>query len=30
MKLKKNENQNADASVLLRNGNKNIPRRRYG
>ena len=29
MKLKKKANQNADASVLLKRGNKNIHRRRY-
>ena len=30
MKLKKKEDQSADASVLLRRGNKNILRRKYG
>jgi len=29
MKLKKNKDQSADASVLLRRGNKNIHRRKY-
>jgi len=30
MKLKKKDEQSADASVLLIRGNKNIHRRRYG
>ena len=30
MKLKKKDNQSADASVLLKRGTKNIHRRRYG
>jgi len=30
MKLKKKDNQSVGASVLLKRGNKNIHRRRYG